>query len=261
MIVGSGRPAAGYGPGFLSASQVAGFLGDSEGLVRWAVLMSRAGKDPFRHRDDAADVGTAVHAAVVAYLTGKPDPTLLWNAPDVRAAEHADAAFVRWWEREERGTVTHAEHPMVSERLRLGGTLDLVLVKPDGRLWLIDLKGCESLSALTGKPKKTVFKRGHMLQAGLYQAIWHYTEPERLFHARADLRPFDGASILYLPRDTGDAVEVSVTGQDWREECEDALALLPLVRRHLERESWGAMARPCPELEPVELDDDLEFGP
>ena len=256
MIIGSGRPAAGYGPGHLSASQVAAFLGDSEGLVRWAVMMSRAGKDPFRHRDEAGDVGTAVHAAIVAHLSGKPDPTLLWNAPDVRAAEHAFGAFVRWWEREDRGTVTHAEWPMTSPRLRLGGTLDLVLVKPDGRLWLIDLKGCESLSALTGKPKKTVFKRGHFLQAGLYQALWC-----EVVAKRAERRPFDGASILYLPRDTGDAVDVSVTGQDWREECEDALALLPLVRRHIERETWGAMARPCPELPPVELDDELGFGP
>lgn len=256
MIIGTGRPADGYGPGFLSASQVAGFLGDPEPLTRWAVLMSRKGLDPFRHRDSAAEVGTAVHAAIVAYLAGRPDETLLWGAVDQRAAEHAYGAFVRWWSAEERGTPTHAEWSMVSERLRLGGTLDLVLVKPDGRLWLIDLKGCESLSALTGKPKKTVLKRSHFLQAGLYQALWC-----DVVAGRAERRPFDGASILYLPRDTGEAVEVSVTGQDWREECEDAFALLPLARRHLERESWGAMARPCPELPPVELDDEIEFGP
>jgi hypothetical protein len=52
-----------------------------------------------------------------------------------------------------------------------------------------------------------------------------------------------------------------VTGQDWREECEDALALLPLVRRHIERETWGAMARPCPELEPVDDEALIDFGP
>ena len=253
MIIGSGRPAAGYGRGYLSASQVAGFLGDSEGLVRWAVLMSRAGKDPFRHRDDAADVGTAVHAAIVAYLSGKPDPTLLWNAPDVRAAEHAFGAFVRWWEREDRGTVTHAELPITSERLRLGGTLDLALVRPGGVRWIIDLKGCETMSALTGKPKKTVLKTGHILQLGLYAALWQ----EQMGLGDA----FDGASILYLPRDRGEAVEVSVTGAAWEQAEADALALLPLVRRHIERESWGAMARPCPELPPVELDDELEFGP
>lgn len=33
MIVGSGRPPEGYGPGFLSASQVAGMLGDPEPLT------------------------------------------------------------------------------------------------------------------------------------------------------------------------------------------------------------------------------------
>jgi hypothetical protein len=252
VIVGSGRPVEGYGPGFLSASQVAGFLGDPEPLTRWAVMMSRKGLDPFRHRDDAAEVGTAVHAAVVAYLSGKPDETLLWGASDQRAAEHAYAAFVRWWSAEERGTVTHAEFPMVSERLRLGGTLDLALVRPDGRRWLIDLKGCESLSALTGKPKKSVFKTGHVLQLGLYDALWSVS---------VDVFGFDGASILYLPRDTGEPVEVSVTGAEWKQAREDALALLPLVRRHLERESWGAMARPCPELPPVELDDEITFGP
>lgn len=261
MIIGSGRPDS-YGPGFLSASQVAGFLGDPEGLVRWAVLMSRKGLDPFRHRDDAAEVGTAVHAAIVAYLSGKPDETLLWGAVDQRAAEHAYAAWVRWWEREPRGTPTHAEWPMTSERLRLGGTLDLVLVRPDGRRWLYDFKGCESLSSLTGKPKPSVWKAGHILQAGLYAALWDEAvaaqAPDRSTAPRGRL---SGASILYLPRDTGEAVEVSVTGAEWTQAREDALALLPLVRRHIERESWGAMARPCPELPPVELDDEIEFGP
>jgi hypothetical protein len=52
-----------------------------------------------------------------------------------------------------------------------------------------------------------------------------------------------------------------VTGAEWRQAREDALALQPLVRRHLERETWGAMARPCPELPPVELDDEITFGP
>lgn len=262
MLVGTGRPEGGYGPGFLSASQVAGFLGDPEPLTRWAVLMSRAGKDPFRHRDDAADVGTAVHAAVVAYLSGKPDPTLLWNAPDVRAAEHAFAAWVRWWTKEDRGRPTHAEWPMASAELRLGGTLDLAVVRADGSRWLYDWKGCESLSALTGKPKASVWKAGAILQAGLYYALWDEVVraqvPDRSTAPRGH---FEGASIVYLPRDTGEAVEVSVTGAEWKAAREDALALLPLVRRHLERESWGAMARPCPELPPVELDDELEFGP
>jgi hypothetical protein len=254
VIVGSGRPAEGYGPGFLSASQVASFLGDPEPLTRWAVLMSRSGKDPFRHRDDAAEVGTAVHAAIVAYLSGKPDETLLWGARDQRAAEHAYAAWVRWWEKEDRGTPTHAEWPMASESLRLGGTLDLAVVRADGSRWLYDWKGCESLSALTGKPKPSVWKAGAILQAGLYAQL-------AARHHEQHIGLFDGASIVYLPRDTGEAVEVSVTGAEWKQAREDALALLPLVRRHIERESWGAMARPCPELPPIELDDEITFGP
>jgi hypothetical protein len=252
VIVGTGRPAAGYGPGFLSASQVAGMLGDPEPLTRWAVMMSRKGLDPFRHRDDAAEAGTAVHAAIVAYLSGKPDETLLWGAVDQRAAEHAYSAWVRWWEKKDRGTPTHAEWPMASADLRLGGTLDLAVVRADGSRWLYDWKGCESRSSLTGKPKPTVWKAGHILQAGLYNALWRECE---------DATGFDGASIVYLPRDTGEAVEVSVTGAEWRQAREDALALQPLVRRHLERETWGAMARPCPELPPVELDDEITFGP
>jgi hypothetical protein len=261
VIVGPGRPPEGYGPGFLSASQVASFLGDPEPLTRWAVLMSRKGLDPFRHRDEAAEVGTTVHATIVAYLSGKPDETLLWGAVDQRAAEHAYGAFVRWWEREDRGTVTHAEWPMTSASLRLGGTLDAVLARPDGTRWLIDFKGCSALSSLTGKPKPSVWKAGHILQAGLYGALWDEAVSRSTGKPHEPRKRLEGASILYLPRDTGEAVEVSVTGAEWRQAREDALALQPLVRRHLERETWGAMARPCPELPPVELDDEITFGP
>lgn len=248
MRIGTGRPPGGYGKGYVSASELAGLLSDTEPLMRWSVEMSRAGKDPFRHRDEAADVGEAVHAAIVAYLSGSPWETLLWDSADIRAAEHMFHAWRMWWEAEDRGEPLYAEWPMVSHRLRLGGCLDLLTRRAEG-LWLIDHKGCDSHSALTGKPKRSVWKAGHALQAGAYGRL-----------ALPEFGPIAGATIVYAPRDSGQAVAVDITGDAWQQAMDDAEALVPLVHRQRERAAYDALARPLPELEDVE-DGPLDFGP
>lgn len=254
MRVGSGRPPGGYGKGYVSASELAGMLSDSEPLTRWAVLMSRAGKDPFRHRDEAGEVGDAMHAAIVAYMSGKPHETILWDATDQRAAEHAFHAWRVWWEAEDRGEPLYAEWPLASKRLRMGGTFDLLAMRPCG-LWLYDWKGCETHSALTGEPKRSVWKAGHALQAGAYGVLWRDSEHYAQFGAIC------GATIVYAPRDSGQTVAVDLSGAAWEMAQDDAAALVPLVRRHREREAYDSLARPLPELEPCEADGDLTFGP
>lgn len=258
LRVGDGRPADGYrladGSRPLSASEVAKYLGDPEPLTRWAVGMSRAGKDPFRHRDEAADVGSAVHAAIVAYLLGATHETYLWDASDPVAAERAFAAWERWWTAEDRGELVVAEWPMLSERMGLGGTMDLMLRTSPVGLWVADWKGCGARSELTGRWKTTVYRDQHVIQAALYGLLWRDSD------GRGEVP--NGCSIVYIPRDDGDAVEVRVTGADWLDAMADAEALVPIVRRHLERQkACGAMARPCPALEPVDVDAPVDFGP
>lgn len=257
LRVGTGRPDAyslANGSTPLSASQVAKHLGDPEALTRWAVEMSRAGKDPFRHRDEAADVGTAVHAAILAHLQGLPYETTLWDAAEPVAAERAFAAWLRWWEAEDRGEPIAAEWPMMSERMRLGGTMDLILRTSPIGLWVADWKGCGARSELTGEWKRSVYRDQHVIQAALYGLLWRDSDG----HGEVP----NGCSIVYIPRDDGEALEVRVTGADWLDAMADAEALVPIVWRHVERSKrYAAMARPCPTLEPVDTDAPIDFGP
>lgn len=253
LRVGTGRPeryelADGSTP--LSASQVAKFLGDPEPLTRWAVEMSRKGRDPFRHRDEAAGVGTAVHAAILAHLQRLPYETILWDAAEPVSAERAFAAWLRWWEAEDRGEPIAAEVPMVSERMRLAGTLDLLVQRTCG-LWLYSWKGCGARSELTGEWKRTVYRDQHTIQEALYGRL-----------ALAEFGPVVGATLVYIPRDDGDAVAVDIEGDEWYSAQLDAETLVPIVRRHVERSKrYAAMARPCPTLEPVDMDAPIDFGP
>lgn len=264
MRVGTGRPGAyslADGSTPLSASQVAKHLGDPEPLTRWAVEMSRKGRDPFRHRDEAADVGTAVHAAIVAYLTGHAHETLLWDAAEPVAAERAFAAWLRWWTTVAgtwttggRGEPVAAEWPMVSERMRLGGTMDLLARTSPVGLWVYDWKGCGARSELTGRWKPSVYRDQHVIQAALYGLLWRDSDG----HGEVP----NGCSIVYIPRDDGEALEVRVTDADWLDAMADAEALVPIVQRHVERSKrYAAMARPMPALEPVDMDAPVDFGP
>lgn len=249
LRVGPGRPeryTLSDGSTPLSASQVAKHLGDTEPLTRWAVEMSRAGKDPFRHRDEAADVGTAVHAAIVAYLTGHAHETLLWDAAEPVAAERAFAAWLRWWEAEDRGEPVVAEHPMVSERMRLAGTLDLLVRRACG-LWLYSWKGCGARSELTGEWKRTVYRDQHTVQEGLYGQL-----------VREEFGPTAGATLVYIPRDDGEVIAVDI--YDWQQAQDDAAALVPIVQRHVDRSKrYAGMARPMPTLDPVDMDAPIDF--
>lgn len=229
----------------ISASEVAKLLGDPEHLLRWAVHMHRHGMDPFAYRDEAAETGTAVHAAIAARLTGQAPEPHLWGCTDVRGAEHAFAAWLRWWESETRPTPTLIEQPIVSETYRLAGTPDLVAGRE-----LYDWKGCATLSAVTGKTKRSVYRDSHALQCALYA----------LLVADAGHPLPTVARIVYLPRDAGDAIEVALSGAIWTRLRREARSLLRVVRGHLERTKHIAdWARPMPRPEPVDLDAPIAF--
>ena len=51
FVVGKGRPDGGYGRGFVSASEIAGYVSDPEALCRWAWTVTKAGRNPFYERD------------------------------------------------------------------------------------------------------------------------------------------------------------------------------------------------------------------
>jgi len=106
-------------------------------------------KGPFAElkRDNAADLGTVVHARVEGFLRGdmlEPD-----GIPDdiYDASEYAYLRFVNWWI-SNQFTIVESEKKMICEDfdmcynfdLRYGGTADIIARDQNGRLTLIDLK-------------------------------------------------------------------------------------------------------------------------
>lgn len=199
LRVGPGRPPGGYrladGSRPLSASQVADALDTPdkrESLFRW---YSREGAHAFRIAEEARDIGSAVHAAIEAHYLGRPDPTRLWDAPDVPAAEAAYAAFERWHARTPH-TALLLEWPMVSERLRLAGTLDLLADFGDG-LEVVDFKTSKRLSP-----------RSMVLQCALYDLL--------LTEELPDMPERVGCRIVRVPKDGSGYREARCDGAAWQ---------------------------------------------
>jgi hypothetical protein len=94
-------------------------------------------------RDDAADLGTIVHARIEAWLTGdelEPD-----GLPEELYAEsvHGFERFREWWTTHGFSLV-HSEYQLVYESetssMAYGGTIDIVAVDPEGRVTIVDIK-------------------------------------------------------------------------------------------------------------------------
>ena len=142
---------------------ISGQLGWNKGpLMWWACSEGKAGRDFRETRDEAADLGTIVHACIEAELRGKPWP----KVPD----EHKDKvdnsvlAFYQWREGYQFNVI-ETEAAMVSERHRYGGRPDLALVRSMPELW--DLKTSKDVYA------------DHKIQLAAYQRLWDENHPER----------------------------------------------------------------------------------
>lgn len=239
LRIGTGRPHGGYflrdGSKPLSASQIADALDapdKREALQRWFAL---TGMHAFRIADEAKDIGSAVHAAIEAHYRGMPTDTLLWDAPDVTAAENAFAAFVEWHRRTPH-TPLLLEWPMVSERIRLAGTLDMLADFGEG-LEVVDFKTSKRLSP-----------RSMFVQCALYDAL--------LTDVMPDMPARTGARIVRIPKDGSGPRVARCDGDAWLYVREAACDLI----RGLRRVAAVDGIREMPLLEDVE-DGPLDFGP
>lgn len=120
-----------------SVTTVLGIL-NKPALLKWAWELGRDGKELERTRQGAADAGTVAHAMAECHLTGRVLD--LSNIPPdiVTTAARSFGLFREWWDASGYQAL-HVEKQMVSERLQVGGTLDILAGK-DGRRALLDLK-------------------------------------------------------------------------------------------------------------------------
>lgn len=119
------------------ATTITGLLNKPH-LVRWANKLGLEGIDSSKYTDEAAQVGTLAHALVQAHLQGETLDTSMFSPTQVDLAENAVLSYLEWESRHKIEPIM-LEKPMVSEKLRYGGTLDCYCML-DGIPTLIDFK-------------------------------------------------------------------------------------------------------------------------
>ena len=160
---------------------------ESGGLLFWAFQQGKSGaRTLYESRDEAADVGTYIHALAEWHINGEqgvspePDPSLDKEA--VAKGRRGYDNFLRW--EEQTGLfVVSWEKPLVSEKYAYGGT-------PDG---LFEFKG--KIAMGDWKSSKRVYA-DNLLQLAAYWIIWEENFPDQPIT--------DGAHIVRFSKDFGD---------------------------------------------------------
>jgi hypothetical protein len=186
------RPAEGYkladGTRVPGVSTIASVAKDSGALVHWAWELGQRGVDYRQVRDSAADAGTLAHAAVDAWV--RNEPFTFDGPPDVVGrAKRAFDAFLEW-AGQSRLVVTHSEVTIISESLRVGGTLDAMLI--NGRRALGDWKSSAGIYL------------ENMIQIAGYGVLWSEAHPEEPIDGGFHLIRFDKVHGDFAHRWWGD---------------------------------------------------------
>jgi hypothetical protein len=157
---------------------------DSSALVRWAWKKGLNSESIDREKDDAADVGTLVHAKIEEHYKGikaKID-TEHFTEEQHAQADSALFAFFSWIENF-KARIVETEIHLVDEEWQYGGT-------PDAVAWV----GSE-LCLLDWKTSNGVYA-DHLVQLAAYRNLWAVNRPNQ---------PLTGGShLLRFSKDNGD---------------------------------------------------------
>lgn len=107
-------------------------------LVKWANDLGLEGIDSSKYRDEAAVVGTLAHALVQENITGEKVDLSQYSAMDIDLAENSVLSFLEWRKTHVLKPIV-CEVPLVSEKMRYGGTVDCYC-DLDGVPTLLDFK-------------------------------------------------------------------------------------------------------------------------
>lgn len=144
-----------------SVTTVIGRFKESGGLIHWAWKIGKEGKDYREVRDQAADAGTMAHAAVEAWVRGKPFE--FEGPPEItEKARMAFHAFEEWRDQTHL-RIDQTELPLVSEKHRYGGTFDAILVRNERAMgdW-------KSSNSIYGE---------YLIQLAAYRNLWDENFP------------------------------------------------------------------------------------
>lgn len=121
----------------VSATTVVGSIA-KPALIKWANKLGLDGVDSTKYIDDAAEIGVLSHAIITEGLRGRITD---FSNYDQNQRDSADWCVHIWesWAQNRLIEPILIEEPLVSERFRYGGTLD-IYAKVDDILTLIELK-------------------------------------------------------------------------------------------------------------------------
>jgi hypothetical protein len=108
-------------------------------LLTWAWELGMKQIDYRTFTKDLADIGTLGHAMVTDTLIGKKTDLSDYSKNQIDRAENCALSFWEWTKDHKIEEVFFVERPMVSEKQRFGGTLD-IYAQVNGRREIIDLK-------------------------------------------------------------------------------------------------------------------------
>ncbi len=140
---------------------IIGRFKEAGGLIHWAWQLGWDKKDYRDVRDEAAEIGTAAHKLVEAWIRGQKFS--IQNL-DERITT-AFGSFKRWAKLTKLKPFS-TETRLVSEKYQFGGTLDAVAV--DGELCMIDWKTSNAVYV------------EYVLQVAAYRYLWNEHYPKRL---------------------------------------------------------------------------------
>ena len=107
-------------------------------LIKWANNLGLDGIDSSKYTDEAAAVGTLAHALIQAHLQGEELDMSTFSPVQVDLAENSVLSFYEWAARHNIEPII-CEIPMVSDKMKFGGTVDCYC-KLDGKPTLVDFK-------------------------------------------------------------------------------------------------------------------------
>ena len=158
-------------------------------LIPWAYQRGRDGLELYESRDKAANVGTIVHARIMAYFEGSEIDN--FNiAPDIwRLTNNSLESFFEW-ARPRKINAILVEKPLVSEKYLFGGTPDFY-GEMDDQTTLLDFKSGSGLY------------EEHFIQLAAYSKLLD-----------ENCYPHKKIIILNIPKNEGDSFQLQQTSAD-----------------------------------------------
>lgn len=163
-------------------------LGWNKGpLMQWAYKQGKKGVPLYEERDKAADVGTAIHDRIEAYING-------WTIPSMpetftkQMAEQTNKGFTsfRTWHKKSNLVFVATEGWGIDEYYQTGWTLDAIGLDPSAQVFdLIDWKSSKGIYS------------DHLIQTVAYMGF-----ANRLLGASGVTLPFRGVRILRVDKET-----------------------------------------------------------